>query len=169
MKRIFASLIALALPASCGQPDATTNIKEEFFSLRLPGQWMAFPRAEEQGLFDYQSPELGEHMTVSIFMAKPRLNDSEIESTFDEFVRARREAEVKEDSTIVLMDTKVNRPGVGITGFYQGRSSADRFVGNFTIVNSAGIANFYYEATKLPPKKFAERISAILADLSFVE
>ena len=168
MKRIFASMLALVLPTSCGQVDATTDVKEEFFSVRLPGQWTALPRSEDQGLFIYESPELGEHLTVSIFMATPPLGESEVEGTFEEFVRTRRQAEVTEDPTVVLMDTKVERPGVGVTGFFQGRSSADRFVGDYTIVNSAGIANFYYEATKLPPQRFAERVLAILGDLSFV-
>jgi hypothetical protein len=170
MKRIFASMLALVLPTSCGQVDATTDVKEEFFSVRLPGQWTALPRSEDRGLFVYESLVLGEHLTVSVFMATPPLGESEVESTFEEFVRTRRQAEVAEDPTIVLLDTKVERPGVGlgVTGFYQGRSSADRFVGNYTIVNSAGIANFYYEATKLPPQRFAERVLAILGDLSFV-
>jgi hypothetical protein len=169
MKRALASMIALVPLVSCGQAEVATSVKEEFFSLQLPGNWTALPRTDDQSLFVYQAAELGEQLTVSIFMATPRLSASEVEETFETLVRTRREAEVKEDPTIALMDTKVERPGRGVTGFYQGRSSADRFVGNFAIVNSAGVANFYYEATKLPPKRFAERVLAILGDLSFVE
>jgi hypothetical protein len=94
---------------------------------------------------------------------------SELDKVFEVFLHARRDAEVKEDSELVLMDTKVKRPNASITGFYQGRSKAPRLIGDFTIENSAGIANFYYEGRKLAPETFAELVQSKIGDLSFVQ
>lgn len=166
MRRLFLFLSMLAASLTRAQP-ADTKIQEAYFSISLPGRWTATSREEDDGLFVYSS-DSNEQVTVSIFLAQPRLRESELEEKFASFIQGRRSAEGTQDPDVELLETRVARPGHGITGFYQGRSKSGRRLANFAIVNSAGIANFYYEAS-VPADVFAERARSILGEVTFVE
>jgi hypothetical protein len=149
------------------QSGDTTQIKEAYFSILLPGHWKLSTKEERRGLFIYTCQDSDEQLTVSIFPARPKLEAGELEEKFTAFIRIRREAEQKGDAALVLMPTKITHVSDAITGFHQGRSGSGRLTANFAIVNSTGIANFYYEAPTLPPPQFASRVQAILSDVYF--
>jgi hypothetical protein len=167
--RCWVSLVFLLIMSPSAMSGVTTPIREQFFSIQLPGVWTQSTKDERTGLFVYKCQESDEHLTVSIFLARPTLKAAELEEKFAGFVRIRRDAEKKGDPSIVLMDTQISRPAGSITGFHQGRSPSGRLTGNFAIINSAGIANFYYEASSLPAKEFASRVQSILSEITFVE
>jgi len=167
MRPFFPVVAVLLVLLGCSQP-MTTKIREDYFSIELPGKWLSAAHEENDvGRFAYHS-ESNEQITVSIFLANPRLTSSEVEDKFRSFMEIRRAAETTEDPSVELLDTKVSRHGQGMTGFYQGRNSSGRRLANFTIVNSAGIANFYYEGI-VPAVLFAERARLIFKEVTFIE
>ena len=157
--RPFFILISMFLANLGRAQPVVTEIEENYFSIDLPGKWTADPRQENDGFFIYRS-DSNEQVTVSIFLAQPRLEALELEEKFKSFIEIRRASEATEDPSVELLETKVARPSHGITGFYQGRSKSGRRLANFAIVNSTGMANFYYEAS-LPAELFAQRTRLI--------
>ena len=164
---LLVMLVVMTPMSTATQSGETTQIKEAYFSIRLPGHWKLSTKEERRGLFIYTCQDSDEQLTVSIFPARPKLEAGELDEKFNAFIRIRRDAEQKGDPAIVLMETKVTRLSDAITGFHQGRSGSGRLTANFAIVNSTGFANFYYEAPTLPPTQFAPRVQSILSDVYF--
>jgi hypothetical protein len=144
-----------------------TEIKETYFALSLPGRWRVEATPKDKGLFIYTS-ENSQQVTVSIFPATPRLVAAELEAKLRAFLDIRRSAEKKEDPSAKLLESIVSKQDRAMTAFYQGRSPSGRALANFTIVNSTGIANIYYEAW-LSPEAFAESARQIFREVTFVE
>ena len=147
----------------------STEFSERFFRVVLPGKWADVTRQTDEGVWEYESENGTERLTVSLFFANNEQTDEEISSMFDSFVRVRRQAEAEAGGQDVLLTDTVRRnvPNA-IIGTYNGTEGMSRAFADKVIVNTFGIANFYYEAIGLTKESFELRRDAIFRETGFI-
>jgi hypothetical protein len=169
-KFVLTVLSAITLGASPSSKAADTVIREETFSLTLPGAWSGGYNAESRA-WGYVTAKGNEGITVGILQ---RTNDPAPEamrSDLENYLRVRREQELKLGGVQLTLSEprRSEQQGAHIAVFEGTDGAANRRTRTLVIVNRSVAASFYYEALELSDQEFEERASAILSQVGLVQ
>jgi len=146
-----------------------TEIRERLFHVRLPGEWLRVPSESDDEGFCYRSTEIDAQLNVSIRLTKERLEAPEFLELFEWWIATSREQELSLAPDVELFEVQRWPREHAMFGLYQGKQTDGRRMANYVIVNSAGVASFYFEAYGLSGAEFGQKLKGILADINLVE
>ena len=168
LRHSILSILLLLSVSAMG--DEITEVREDLFHIDLPGEWIPIDPPLENNIWIYESVNGDERMTVSIFIAGPDYDKTNLSHMFDEFVEIRRQSELEAGgSGTELSDLGSKTLPSAVVGRYQGSDPRGRRFSNFVVANRTGIANFYFEAVGMSEAEFADRYPIVLGKVGFVE
>lgn len=125
---VTALALTFALVSGAAMAADSTEISERLFRVVLPGQWTDVTQETDEAVWEYQSENGTERLTVSVFLATTELAAEELPAMFETFVEIRRQAEIEEGGEDVLLTDTARRdvPGA-ILGAYNGADGKRTF------------------------------------------